>query len=56
MQISGQDVHRSRQGEVNGGGMEPCSSDVAAVEFPSAHPSGGGIVLARWWVGGEGMR
>ena len=56
MQILGQDVRQSRQGEVDGGGTEPCGSDVATAEFPSAHPSGGGIVLACWWVGGEGTR
>ena len=54
--MSGQDVCRSWQGEVDGGGAEPCGSDVAAAEFSSAHSSGGRIVLARWWVGGEGMR
>ena len=52
----GQDVHHSQQGEVDGGGVEPCGSDVAAAEFPSAHSSGGRIVLAHWWVGGEGTR
>ena len=56
MWMSGQDVHRSWQGEVDGGHMEPCSSDGAAVEFPSTHSSSGGILLPCWLVRGEGMR
>ena len=56
MRMLGQDVCHSQQGEVDGGGVEPCSSDVAAAEFLSAHSSGGRIVLAHWWVGGEGTR
>ena len=56
MRMLGQDVCHSQQGEVDGGGAEPCSSDVAAAEFPSAHSSSGGLVLACWWVGGDGMR
>ena len=56
MQMSGQDVHHSWQGEVDGEGVKPCGSDGAAAEFSSTHSSGGGIVLPHWWVRGEGTR